>query len=119
MMASGIALGAYGAHGLQAVVTEPRLLQSYEYAVLYQLVTGLGFFAIAWGTSHFRPLLVNLAGFCLLLGSLSFSLSLYFIVLLGLKVFPYITPIGGAFMIFGWILFAVASLTSKPQRSYY
>lgn len=43
MLASGVALGAYGAHGLHNVVTVQRSIDAFEYAVLYQLISGLGF----------------------------------------------------------------------------
>ena len=112
MLASGVALGAYGAHGLHNVVTVQRSIDAFEYAVLYQLISGLGFFAIAWGEG-----LVNLAGLCLLIGSLGFSVSLYLLVLIEWRPFPLITPISGGFMIAAWVIFALASLTSHPRRS--
>lgn len=117
MLASGVALGAYGAHGLHNVVTVQRSIDAFEYAVLYQLISGLGFFAIAWGLNHFREGLVNLAGLCVLIGSLGFSVSLYLLVLIEWRPFPLITPISGGFMIAAWVIFALASLTSHPRRS--
>ncbi len=104
MLASGIALGAYGAHGLRAAVTVPRLIESYEYAVLYQLISGLGFFAVAWATQHFKTWLVNIAG-------------IYLLVLIQWRPFPLVTPISGFFMIAAWVVMAIAALTSQPKRS--
>ena len=117
MLASGIALGAYGAHGLRAAVTVPRLIESYEYAVLYQLISGLGFFAVAWATQHFKDWLVNIAGILLLIGSLGFSVSLYLLVLIQWRPFPLVTPISGFFMIAAWVVMAITALTSQPKRS--
>lgn len=82
LLASGVAMGAYGAHGLRAIVDVPRSIEAFEYAVQYQLISALGFFAIAWATNHFKAGLVNLAGLLLLIGSIGFSLSIYLLVLL-------------------------------------
>lgn len=81
LLASGVAMGAYGAHGLRAIVDVPRSIEAFEYAVQYQLISALGFFAIAWATNHFKAGLVNLAGLLLLIGSIGFSLSIYLLVL--------------------------------------
>ena len=77
LLASGVAMGAYGAHGLRAIVDVPRSIEAFEYAVQYQLISALGFFAIAWATNHFKAGLVNLAGLLLLIGTIGFSLSIY------------------------------------------
>lgn len=49
LLASGVAMGAYGAHGLRAIVDVPRSIEAFEYAVQYQLISALGFFAICLG----------------------------------------------------------------------
>ena len=38
LLASGVAMGAYGAHGLRAIVDVPRSIEAFEYAVQYQLL---------------------------------------------------------------------------------
>ncbi len=96
LLASGVAMGAYGAH---------------------QLITALGFFAIAWATNHFKAGLVNLAGLLLLIGTIGFSLSIYLLVLAQWRPWPLVTPISGGFMIAAWIVMAIACLTSKPKHS--
>lgn len=117
LLASGVAMGAYGAHGLRAIVDVPRSIEAFEYAVQYQLISALGFFAIAWATIHFKAGLVNLAGLLLLIGSIGFSLSLYLLVLAQWRPWPLVTPISGGFMIAAWIVMALACLTSKPKHS--
>ena len=102
---------------LGALMLAPRLIESYEYAVLYQLISGLGFFAVAWATQHFKAWLVNIAGILLLIGSLGFSVSLYLLVLIQWRPFPLVTPISGFFMIAAWVVMAIAALTSQPKRS--
>jgi uncharacterized membrane protein YgdD (TMEM256/DUF423 family) len=46
-MAFGVALGAFGAHGLRDRLT-PDLLAVYETGVRYHLVHALGLFVAAW-----------------------------------------------------------------------
>ena len=117
LLASGVAMGAYGAHGLRAIVDVPRSIEAFEYAVQYQLISALGFFAIAWATNHFKAGLVNLAGLLLLIGSIGFSLSIYLLVLAQWRPWPLVTPISGGFMIAAWVVMALACLTSKPKHS--
>lgn len=117
LLASGVAMGAYGAHGLRAIVDVPRSIEAYEYAVQYQLISALGFFAIAWATKHFKPILVHLSGLLLLIGTTGFSLSIYLLVLAQWRPWPLITPISGGFMIAAWLLMAAACLTSQPKHS--
>lgn len=119
LLASGVALGAYGAHGLRSIVESQRLIDSYEWAVQYQLISALGFFAVAWATQHFRAWLVHIAGALLLLGTVGFSGSLYLLVLESWRPYPLVTPVSGGLMIAGWIVLAVASLTYQPRRSSY
>ena len=47
MIAVGIALGAFGAHGLKQVVSDPDKLVSFETGVRYQLTHGFEFLALA------------------------------------------------------------------------
>lgn len=113
LLASGVALGAYGAHGLRSIVEVPRQIEAFEYGVLYQLVGGLGFFAIAWATERFNTKLVNLAGILLLIGTIGFSLSLYLLIILHWRPYPLVTPISGVIMIAAWLVFALAALIKK------
>ena len=99
LLASGVAMGAYGAHGLRAIVDVPRSIEAFEYAVQYQLISALGFFAIALASNHFKAGLFNL------------------LVLAQWRPWPLVTPISGGFMIAAWIVMAIACLTSKPKNS--
>nr|NIQ12134.1 DUF423 domain-containing protein [Gammaproteobacteria bacterium] len=79
----GVALGAFGAHGLKNKVT-PDMLSVWETAVLYHLVHAIGLLLIGI-LCHLMPdvpLLRN-AGWSILVGTLLFSGSLYVLVLTG------------------------------------
>lgn len=105
----GVALGAFGAHGLKTKVA-PDMLAVWETAVLYHLVHALGLLLIGI-LCHLMPDLALLrnAGWALLIGTLFFSGSLYLLVLTGVKPLGMITPIGGVAFLAGWILLAAAA----------
>jgi uncharacterized membrane protein YgdD (TMEM256/DUF423 family) len=105
-MAFGVALGAFGAHGLKARL-QPDLLAIYETGVRYHLVHGLALFVAAWlaGGDQSRP--ARLAGILFVLGILLFSGSLYLLALTGIRAFGAITPIGGVAWLAAWLIIAI------------
>lgn len=109
-----VALGAFGAHALKALVDE-HSLAVYDTAVRYQFFHTLAL-AIAGLMYQTHPnKLVRLSGQFFLLGILCFSGSLYLLTykaVIGSNGFAWagpITPIGGLFFITGWILLGLGS----------
>ena len=100
LMATGVALGAFGAHALDGLVQDGTLpaarLDTFETGVRYQLIHGLGLFAIAALVRDRRP------GWLLLAGTVVFAGSLYLLVLTDTPWLGAVAPIGGAAMIAGW-----------------
>lgn len=97
----GVILGAFGSHALADRVT-PARLGTWETAVLYQLVHGLGLLLVALlGRQPGMPVL-TLPTWSLGLGVLFFSGSLYGLVLLDLPLLGAVTPIGGTLFLIGW-----------------
>ncbi len=105
----GVALGAFGAHGLKNRVA-PELLTVWQTAVQYHLVHALGLLLIGI-LAHLLPdsALVRQAGWALLLGVVLFSGSLYLMVLSGVRMLGAITPLGGLAFLAGWGLLALAA----------
>lgn len=101
--AVGVALGAFGAHGLRELVPVERL-ETWETAVRYHLVHALGL--VLLGTLQSRGPGNLWAGRCFVGGILLFSGSLYALVLLDLPLLGAVTPLGGVLLISGWILLA-------------
>jgi uncharacterized membrane protein YgdD (TMEM256/DUF423 family) len=107
----GVAVGAFGAHGLKNIV-EPRLLEVFNTAVHYQLIHALALLALAFWMrlepTQDIPLrnTLNRAAWSWLIGIVLFSGSLYAYVLTytlaGVRFFAFITPLGGVFFILGW-----------------
>ena len=109
-----VALGAFGAHGLQDTVT-PERLETWRTGATYGLAHALaatlaGLFA---GLRASKPALW--AGRLLLAGAVVFSVSLYALVLLDLPVLGAVAPVGGLGMIAGWAALAVAAWREGQQ----
>ncbi|GGX42141.1 membrane protein [Saccharospirillum salsuginis] len=97
----GVALGAFGSHALADRVI-PARLDTWDTAVLYQLVHGLGLLLVALlGRQPGMPSLA-LPAWSLGLGVLFFSGSLYGLVLLNQPLLGAVTPLGGVLFLIGW-----------------
>jgi uncharacterized membrane protein YgdD (TMEM256/DUF423 family) len=105
----GVALGAFGAHGLKTKVA-PEMLTVWNTAVQYHLIHALGLLLIGI-LAHLMPAapLIKSGGWSILLGILLFSGSLYALVLTGIKPLGIITPFGGVAFLIGWLLIAIAA----------
>ncbi|HEX7034593.1 MAG TPA: DUF423 domain-containing protein [Pseudomonadales bacterium] len=116
--ASGVALGAFGAHGLKDQLG-PTGLSTWQTAVTYHLVHALALLAtglwlrFAGGLGTGLPL--QMAGWAFVVGVLLFSGSLYALSLGGPRVLGPVTPLGGIAFIVGWIALIWAALrTAGP-----
>lgn len=111
VLALAVALGAFGAHGLQAVLSEARLA-TFETAVRYQFFHGLGLLLLAALRVNSRVI----TG-CMLAGVSIFAGALYIIVSGGPSWFGMIAPIGGALMIISWVLLFVHVLRHQANAA--
>ena len=113
---TSVILGAFGAHALKKVLSVERLA-SFETGVKYQMYHALvlliiGFFLkFDTGTEKW-------ASWCIILGVLLFSFSIYFLSFqevlgINLKFLGPITPIGGLLMITGWALLILIFIKNK------
>lgn len=111
--ATGVLLGAFGAHGLKARLT-PEALSSWDTAVTYQLIHALallfaGLFAGLLAKSTVNPA-ISVAGTSWIVGILLFSGSIYVLAIGGPRFFGPITPLGGLALIVGWLALLVAAV---------
>jgi uncharacterized membrane protein YgdD (TMEM256/DUF423 family) len=105
---TGVAAGAFGAHGLKRILG-PEWLPVWQTAVLYQLIHGLGMLAIAALGARFGSALLSNAGLAMFAGIVLFSGSLYVLALTGTRWLGAITPIGGLFFLAAWAMVAIAA----------
>lgn len=107
--ATGVALGAFGAHALKARLSED-LLVVFEVGVRYQMYHALALLAVAWASTRWPGIWVNASGWLLLAGIVVFSGSLYIMAFTGARWLGAITPIGGLCFILGWLALAIAAM---------
>lgn len=114
-----VALGAFGAHGLEGKVAD-KAVKTFETAVRYQM---FHVFALALAGILYRDFpnkWIKTSGVLFLLGILLFSGSLYLLTWATAVVSPNfrwvgpITPVGGLFFIGGWIYLAVGVNKKSP-----
>lgn len=108
--ASGVALGAFGAHGLRAQLGAAGL-ETWQTAVTYHLVHALALLAVGlWARLQPGALPLSVAGWSFAAGVLMFSGSLYVLALGGSRVFGPVTPLGGLAFLTGWLALAWGAL---------
>ena len=104
-----VALGAFGAHGLQNKLTE-QMLATYETGVKYHMMHALGLILIGIISRYTSgSVLINWSGWLICAGIVLFSGSLYLLSIGGIRWLGAITPLGGLSFLAGWILLAIAA----------
>lgn len=109
-----VAFGAFGAHGLKALVT-PERLQTFETAVRYQMYHALALLFLGWLTAQHKTPVVTWAGYFFVAGIVIFSGSLYLLVLTDTPWLGAVTPFGGVAFISGWSLVVYALLKTRER----
>ncbi|MBY0063600.1 MULTISPECIES: DUF423 domain-containing protein [Priestia] len=105
-----VALGAFGAHGLEGKISE-KYLEVWKTGVQYQMFHAIGLLVIAFLLSKFpQSSLLTASGWIMFAGIVLFSGSLYVLSTSGIKVLGAITPLGGVAFIVAWILIVVAAV---------
>jgi uncharacterized membrane protein YgdD (TMEM256/DUF423 family) len=100
----GVALGAFGAHGLRDRLA-PGMLDVYKTGVLYHLLHAVALLVVALAADKLaRPRAVAALWAA---GIVIFSGSLYALALTGVGVLGAITPIGGLLLMAGWVTLAL------------
>jgi len=104
---TGVAMGAFGAHGLKTILSA-EMLAVYRTGVDYQMWHALGLGLIAICRQQFpESALLKWAGWSMFAGIVLFSGSLYLLAILNIKWLGMITPLGGVAFLIAWITVAV------------
>jgi uncharacterized membrane protein YgdD (TMEM256/DUF423 family) len=108
LAASGVALGALGAHAWRTRLDTADRRRSFETAVHYQLWHALAMLAVAvLVRDGLLPAGAGIAAWLFLGGVALFSGSLYVLAFRTLGRWAVVTPIGGLLLLAGWIVVAV------------
>lgn len=105
---TGVALGAFAAHGLKSRLSA-EYLAIFHTGVTYQLVHTLALFGVALLATHIPGRIVTWAGISFVIGILLFSGSLYLLTLTGIGKLGIITPFGGVAFLLGWLFLGLAA----------
>lgn len=100
-----VALGAFGAHGLKALLETHDRVDTWETAAFYHLTHAVVLCAVAL-RQPFSPS----TWWCFFAGVLIFSGSLYLLCVTQIGVLGAITPLGGLSLLAGWALLAIKGL---------
>lgn len=114
MMALGVAIGAFGAHGLQGRL-DAYSMGVYEKAVLYHFfhATGLLIVSALPRIGLIAQRSADLVCMLLFAGIVVFSGSLYLLAVSGVRTLGAVTPFGGVAFIAAWLLLAFR--VKRPQ----
>jgi len=107
-----VALGAFGAHGLNGLLSGNGTIAIWEKAVLYHLAHTLMLCLLAS-----REKFVAGPWLSFVIGIILFSGSLYLLAVTNLRWLGAITPFGGAAFLVGWVWLAIRPLTSDSEKS--
>jgi uncharacterized membrane protein YgdD (TMEM256/DUF423 family) len=117
-----VALGAFGAHGLEKLTSDEKILHGYETGVEYQVYHALALLVTGMLFEKLPNRWMRWAGNCFMTGVILFSGSLYLLTFLkiqgstGLHIVGPITPLGGIFFIAGWAFMLAALVTKRPVK---
>lgn len=105
---TGVALGAFAAHGLKSRLTA-EYLAIFQTGVTYQLVHTLALLGVALLATQVQGRLVTWAGVSFVIGIVLFSGSLYVLTLTGISKLGIVTPFGGLAFLVGWLCLGLAA----------
>jgi uncharacterized membrane protein YgdD (TMEM256/DUF423 family) len=118
----GVGMGAFGAHGLKAVIS-PEMLAVYQTGVTYQMWHALGLIGVTLIRQQTPDSkLLHWAGWLMFAGIVLFSGSLYALALLNQTWLGMVTPLGGVCFLTAWLLltlFAAQHIRSSEHNSRY
>ncbi len=101
----GVALGAFGAHGLGNTLS-PEMLNIYKTGVNYQIIHSIAILSL--GLLGDKKFFISAIFFSI--GIVLFSFSLYIYSVTGNTFIVMITPIGGLCFLIGWLMIVVKAL---------
>jgi uncharacterized membrane protein YgdD (TMEM256/DUF423 family) len=114
--ATGVAAGAYGAHGLDEQLADSssydfeKQKSDWETAARYHLIHAVAVVAVGLASARFYSRWLAVAGGLFVAGTLLFSGTLYFIVLTSTTGLGHAVMVGGLAYLAGWLSLAVAAV---------
>ena len=116
-----VVFGAFGAHSLEKITTDEKILHGFQTGVQYQVYHALALLAIAIIYEKVRSKWLKWAGNFFIAGIILFSGSLYLLAFLKIhesstvRFIGPVTPLGGIFFIAGWLFLLIAVLKRNKK----
>jgi uncharacterized membrane protein YgdD (TMEM256/DUF423 family) len=114
-----VVFGAFGAHGLESITSDEKILHGFQTGVQYQMYHALALLAVAILFEKFSNNQMKWAANCFITGIILFSGSLYLLTFLkiegsnAIKFAGPVTPVGGIFFIAGWLFLLLGIMKKK------
>ncbi len=116
LMVVAVAFGAFGAHGLRALVT-PQQLASYQTGVTYHLLHALGLVLVGAVAQVSRPTpWLTRAAVLMLAGIACFSGSIYAMTFGAPRWLGMVAPVGGIAFMLAWLAVALHARAASAAR---
>ena len=109
----GVALGAFGAHALKAMLSETGRLDTFVLAVRYEFYHAFALLFTGVVQQFIGSKFLKTAAGFFLGGTMLFSGSLYLLCFTNNTIFAMVTPVGGVLLIVGWLFLAVGIYSKK------
>lgn len=110
----GVALGAFGAHGLEKVANEKEIA-NFNTGVRYHMMHTLALLGLVAATSHLSTRSLRVVLWSFIVGIVLFSGSLYLYAFTGKTFFGAITPLGGLAFLIGWVALIVGAVKGRRE----
>lgn len=111
----GVAIGAFGAHALNAMLIANGRADTFETGVRYQMYHALALIGAAWAAEKWPGRLTRWAGWLFVGGIILFSGSLYILAIFNAPIMGAITPLGGFCFLAGWASLGLAVWRSEAR----
>lgn len=105
--AIGVILGAFGAHLLKDILETNGKIEPFQTGVKYHLFHVLVLLFMGLLMTRLDSKWFDYASAAFLIGIILFSGSLYILSIFGISQWGAVTPLGGLFLIAGWLLLLV------------
>ncbi|MFM7671099.1 MAG: DUF423 domain-containing protein [Bacteroidota bacterium] len=121
-IAVGIALGAFGAHGLRRLTTNEDILRGYQTGIDYHLFHSLAFLLVGvFSSTILKTDFAKKAFGLIVIGIILFAGSLYLLTCFRVMGWSYtwigpVTPLGGLLLVLGWSWLGYSFLRTETAK---
>jgi len=106
----GVLFGALGAHAIKDYLIQSNGLGNFDLATDYMFYHGMGLIVVGFVQGRYPDLSFHFAGWLFIAGTILFQGNLYLKSLFDFRMIGMLTPVGGIFLMAGWLMLAFQAL---------